>query len=144
MASVSTYLNFPSNTEEAFNFYKAIFGTEFEGDISRMDAFGQQPGQPEMSEADKKLIMHIALPITAGHIIHGTDASESMGFSLKYGNNMYISVDPETREECERLFKALSDGGEVSQELADMPWGDYFGSFKDKYGVQWMFNCTAK
>lgn len=144
MASVSTYLNFVRSTEDAFNFYKKVFGTEFVGQIARMGDAPPMPGQPPLPEADKKLIMHIALPILAGHMIMGTDAPESMGFTLAQGNNVYINLEPDTRAETDRLFNALGEGGKVEMPLAEQFWGDYFGSLKDKFGTQWMFNCRSK
>ena len=144
MAKVSTYLNFPRNTEEAFNFYKSVFGGEFAGGIHRFSEIPRQEGQPPMAEADKNLVMHVVLPILGGHMLMGTDAPESLGFSVKHGNNIYINLEPDTRKETERLFKALSEGGKIEMALQEMFWGDYFGSCKDKYGVQWMFNCTSK
>jgi PhnB protein len=144
MAQVSTYLNFPRQTEEAFTFYQSVFGGEFEGGIHRMGEVPAQAGQPPMAEADKELVMHVALPILGGHQLMGTDAPESMGFTVKTGNNIYINLEPDTRTETERLFAALSAGGKVEMALTDMFWGDYFGSCRDKYGVQWMFNCTEK
>jgi PhnB protein len=144
MASVSTYLNFARNTEEAFNFYKSVFGTEFEGEITRFSSVPPQPGQPPVSEEDKNLVMHIALPTVGGHKLHGTDAPESMGFTVTPGNNMYIMLEPDTKEEADRLFKALSEGGEVEMEMAEQFWGDYFGSCKDKYKTCWMINVLGK
>ncbi len=144
MARVSTYLNFDRTTEEAFNFYKSVFGTEFEGEINRLGGVPPQEGQPPVAEADKNLIMHIQLPILGGHMLMGTDASESMGFTLKRGNNMYIMLELDTRRETDKLFKALSEGGKVEMPLAEMFWGDYYGSCTDKFGTQWMFNCTSK
>ena len=144
MARVSTYLNFPRSTEEAFNFYKSVFGGEFVGGINRMGEVPPQEGQPSMAEEDKNLVMHVALPILGGHMLMGTDAPESMGFKVNFGNNIYINLEPDTKEETDRLFKALATGGKVGMELQDMFWGDYFGSLTDKYGVQWMFNCAKK
>ena len=144
MASVGTYLNFPRNTEEAFNFYKSVFGGDFVGGISRFRDIPPSENTPPLPEEDKDLVMHIALPILNGHVLMGTDAPESMGFKVNFGNNVYISLHPDTREETRRLFKALSKGGQVEMELQDMFWGDYFGSCSDKYGVQWMFNCSEK
>lgn len=144
MASVSTYLNFGRSTEEAFNFYKKVFGTEFVGQIARFGDMPPGPGRPPLPEADRKLIMHISLPILGGHVIMGTDAPESMGLKLSQGNNVYINLEPDTRAETDRLFKALSDGGKVEMPLAEQFWGDYFGSLKDKFGTQWMFNCRSK
>lgn len=143
MASVSTYLNFNGTTEEAFNFYKSVFGTEFVG-ISRMGDVPPQEGQPEMSDADKQLIMNVSLPILGGHMLMGTDAVESMGFTVNQGNNVYITLGPDSREEADRLFAALSDGGKVEMPMQDMFWGDYYGSLVDKYGVQWMINYSTQ
>jgi len=143
MSRVSTYLNFSRNTEEAFNFYKSVFGGEFTGNgISRFGDIPPSDEMPAMPEEDKNLVMHVELPILGGHSIMGTDAPESMGFMLKPGNNVYINLEPDTREETKKLFDALSAGGLVEQELQDMFWGAYYGACKDKFGVQWMFNCS--
>ena len=144
MARVSTYLNFPNNTEEAFNFYKEVFKGEFEGGISRFRDVPPQEGAPALSEEDKNLVMHVALPILGGHMLMGTDAPESMGFKVIPGNNVYINLEPDSRGETERLFTALAESGAVEMELQEMFWGDYFGSCTDKYGIRWMFNCTSK
>ncbi len=145
MASVSTYLNFPGNTEEAFNFYKTVFQSEFAGEIMRFRSVPPTPDQPPMAEADKDLVMHIMLPILGGaHFLMGTDAVESMGFKVVFGNNNYICLSPDTKLETKRLFDELSAGGKVEMELQDMFWGAYYGSCTDKFGVQWMFNCDEK
>ena len=144
MSRVSTYLNFPRTTEAAFTFYKSVFGTEFQGELIRMGGVPPAEGQPPMAEADKNLVMHVALPILGGHVLMGTDASESMGFALRTGNNVYINLEPETRAETEKLFNALSEGGKVETALQEMFWGAYYGSCIDKFGVQWMFNCSNK
>ncbi len=144
MARVSTYLNFGRNTEEAFNFYKKVFGGEFSGGINRFRDIPPQEGMPPLSESDKNLIMHIELPITGGHALMGTDAPESFGFHVNFGNNVHINLEPDTREETKRLFDALSAEGKVTMELQDMFWGAYYGSCTDKYGVQWMVNCNTK
>lgn len=144
MASVSTYLNFPRNTEEAFNFYKSVFGGEFFGEIMRMGDVPPSEDMPPLAEEDKNLVMHVELRILGVHSLMGTDAPESMGFQMNFGNNVYINLQPDTREETKKLFDALSEGGTVTMELSDMFWGDYFGSCTDKFGVQWMFNCDEK
>lgn len=145
MASVSTYLNFSRNTEEAFNFYKSVFGGEFFGNgIMRFADVPPVEGQPPLAEEDKNLVMHVELRILNSHSLMGTDAPESMGFKLTFGNNSYINLQPDTRAETKQLFDKLAEGGKVDMELADMFWGDYFGSCVDKYGVQWMFNCGEK
>ncbi len=145
MATVSTYLNFERNTEEAFNFYKSVFGGEFFGEgFMRMGDVPPQEGMPPLADEDKNLVMHVELKILGGHALMGTDAPESMGFKLNKGNNVYINLQTDTRQETKRLFDALSEGGQVTMELQDMFWGDYFGSCTDKFGVQWMFNCSEK
>lgn len=144
MARVSTYLNFPNNTEEAFNFYRSVFGGEFMGGIYRFSEVPPAEGQPPMNESDKNLVMHVALEILGGHVLMGTDAPESMGFTVNFGNNVYINLEPDTREHTQELFNKLSDGGKIEMELQDMFWGAYYGSCKDKYGVQWMFNCNEQ
>lgn len=145
MASVSTYLNFPRNTEGAFNYYKSVFGGEFAGPgIMRFGDIPPSPDMPPCAEGDKNLVMHVELPIVGGHLLMGTDAPESMGFKLNMGNNISINLQPDTRKETDQLFSKLSAGGTVTMELQDMFWGDYFGSCIDKFGVQWMFNCSEK
>lgn len=144
MAKTSTYLNFPRSTEEAFNFYKSVFGGEFVGEIHRMGEVPAEADKPPLPDEDRDLVMHVALPILGGHMLMGTDAPESMGFHVVTGNNIFINLEPDTRGETIRLFEGLSAGGKVGMSLQEMFWGDYFGSCTDKYGVQWMFNCTSK
>ncbi len=145
MARVSTYLNFPGNTEEAFLFYRSVFGGEFGGKgIIRMGDFPPSDNVPEISKQDRNLVMHVELKILADHVIMGTDATESMGFHTLSGNQMYINLEPDTRQETDILFRKLSQGGVVSQELQEEFWGGYFGSCTDRFGVQWMFNCESE
>lgn len=144
MAKVTTYLNFPRNTEEAFTFYKSVFGGEFTGGITRFSSIPPSDKMPPLAEADMNLVMHVTLPILGGHQLMGTDAPESLGFKVNMGNNVYINLEPDTRAETMRLFKALSEGGTVGIDLQDMFWGGYYGSCQDKFGVQWMFNCSEK
>ncbi len=144
MARVSTYLNFPRTTEAAFLFYQSVFATEFSGPIVRFNDIPPQPDQPPLAEADRNLVMHVELPILAGHVLMGTDAPESMGFVVTPGNNLYINLEPDTRPETDRLFAALADGGNVEMPLQEMFWGGYFGSLVDRFGVRWMLNCTSK
>jgi PhnB protein len=138
MGTVNPYLNFNGNTEEAFNFYKSVFGGEFLAVMRFKD--NAECGQ--VSEADKERIMHIALPIGNGNVLMATDALESMGQKLTFGNNFYIALAPESKEEAERLFNGLSAGGKIEMPLQDMFWGAYYGSFADKFGVQWMVNYS--
>ncbi|MVT09556.1 VOC family protein [Chitinophaga tropicalis] len=145
MASVSTYLNFQEKTEEAFNFYKSIFGGEFQGaGIMRMGDAPPQEGMPPLSEKDKNLVMHVELRILGVHTLMGTDSIGSCGMQTTSGNNMHVNLDPGTRAETKRIFDRLKEGGNVTMELQDMFWGDYFGSLTDKYGINWMFNCPEK
>ncbi len=144
MANVCVYLNFPDNTEEAFLFYKEVFKTEFIGPISRFGDMPPQEGMPELTDEQKRAVLHVELPITGGFKLRGTDAPEYMGFSVTKGNNIHINLLPDTRKETRKLFQALSEEGTVTTNLQDMFWGDYYGSCTDKFGVQWMFNCSEK
>jgi PhnB protein len=144
MARTSTYLNFMGNTEEAFNYYRSVFHTEFLSPIHRLGSAPVGPGTPQLTEAEKNLVMHVELPIVGGHVLMGTDALESMGHSLVFGTNYSINLEPDTRAEAERLFRELAEGGRVTMPLQDMFWGAYFGSLTDRFGVQWMVNCAAK
>ena len=143
MARVSTYLNFPGTTEEAFTFYKSVFGTEFEGEMARMKDVPPQEGVPPLTEEEGSLVMHVALPILGGHMLMGTDSLESMGQKVVVGNNVHINLEPDTREELDRLFAALSEAGTVEMEPQIMFWGDYFAACTDRFGISWMFNCAA-
>jgi PhnB protein len=119
-----------------------VFKTELVGPMQRMSDMPSAPGMPVLSDKDKQAIIHVELPIVGGHSLMGTDALEAMGHTLTFGNNVSINLEPDTREETTRLFKALSAGGKVTMDLQDMFWGAYFGTAIDKFGVQWMFNCT--
>jgi len=144
MARVSTYLNFRRETEEAFNFYKSVFGGEFTEGITRFSDIPASESIVPILDSDRNLVMHVALPILGGHVLMGTDAPESMGFWITTGSNVYINLQPDTRTETNRLFSALSDGGKIDMELQDMFWGDYYGTCTDKYGIRWMFTCSEK
>jgi len=144
MARVSTYINCKRSTEEAFKFYKSVFGGDFTGGIHRFGDIPPSDTMPPLSEEDKKLVMHVELKILGGHILMGTDAPESMGVRCIPGNNVYINLEPDTKAEADRLFNALSAGGEVEMPMADMFWGAYYGSFTDKYNIRWMINCANK
>lgn len=135
---INPYLNFPGTTEEAFNFYKSVFGGEF----SAINRFRETPEAEKLSESDKDKLMHIALPIGKDITLMATDALESMGHSLTVGNNVYLSIETDTREEADNLFGKLSDGGTVEVPMDDMFWGSYFGSVKDKFGIGWMIDYT--
>ncbi|MDD3788345.1 MAG: VOC family protein [Petrimonas sp.] len=133
MAKLNPYLNFDGKTEEAFNFYKSVFGGEFMGEVSRLK---DVPGM-QIPEEAKERVIHVALPI-GNDVLMGSDIMPGQPFTV--GNNNYISVFPDSREEADRLFAALSEGGEVEMPMEDQFWGDYYGSLKDKYGVCWMIN----
>lgn len=134
MTKLNPYLNFDGTCEEAFNFYKTVFGGEF----TYFSKMGEIEGM-EASEDDKNLIMHVSLPI-GKDVLMGSDAPTNMKFQFKSGNNNYICISPDSKEEADRLFKELSVDGEIEMPMEEMFWGDYFGSFKDKYGVCWMIN----
>jgi PhnB protein len=144
MARISTYLNFPGSTEQAFMFYRSVFGGEFNGPIHRFGEVPAAPDQPPLSEADSNLVMHVELPILGGHMLMGTDAPESMGFTVTHGNSVHINLEPDTRAETDILFNALSVDATIDMPLQEMFWGGYFGSLTDKFGIRWMFNCCSK
>jgi PhnB protein len=144
MASVSTYLIFHRSTEEAFRFYRTVFSSEFSRPIARFRDVPPQPDQPPMAPGDLDLVMHVSLPILGGHVLMGSDAPESCGFTVSAGNNWNINLEPDTRPETDRLFAALAQGGKIEMPLQEMFWGDYFGSLQDRFGTRWMFNCASK
>ncbi len=139
MAKLNPYLNFPGNTEEAFDFYKSVFGGDFAGGIFR---FTGTPGADKMSKTDAEKIMHVALPVGEGNMLMATDALESQGFKVVFGNNVHLSLEAESKAEADKLFKGLSKGGKVVMPLADAFWGAYFGALTDKFGVHWMVNYS--
>ena len=138
---VNPYLNFGGNAEEAFNFYKTVFGGEFSSAVR----FGDMPMEGvSISEADQGKMMHIALPIADDILLMASDALESLGQVVSPGNNVYISVHPDSRADADRLFEALSQGADIEMPIADQMWGDYFGSLVDKFGVRWMVNHSPQ
>ena len=143
MSRVSTWFHFAGNAEEAFNFYKSVFGTEFIGPIKRFGDLPTAPGQPPWSAEQAKMVMRIALPTLGGHVIIGNDAPAHLGQRIQ-GNNVTMNLETDSRAEAERLFAALKVGGTVEYELAEMPWGDCWGSLIDRFGNEWMFSSSAK
>ena len=143
MARVSTWFHFTGNAEEAFNFYKSVFKTEFVGPIKRWGDLPPQPDQPALSAEDARKIMKIALPILGGHVIIGNDAPAFLGQRIQ-GNNVTMNLETDSRAETDRLFAALKEGGTVEYAPTEMPWGGYWASLIDRYGNEWMFSCEAK
>jgi PhnB protein len=139
MTKVNVYLNFPGNAEEVFKFYKSIFGGEFTSVVRFKDMPMEGVTIPKN---DENKIMHIALPISKEDVLMASDTLESLGQKLIVGNNVYISFHPDSKEEADRIFKALSAGGAVEMPIANQPWGDYYGALKDKYGILWMVNYS--
>ncbi len=133
------YLNFPGNTEEAFRFYQSIFA----GELSEVSRFRDTPDGDKLSPEDQEKVMHVSLTLPGGTALMGTDALESMGQKLVMGNNMSITITPDSREHADELFAKLSDGGTVTMPLQDMFWGDYFGACEDRYGVPWMVDIAS-
>jgi PhnB protein len=144
MARVTTYLNFKGTTEAAMTFYKGVFGTDFVSPLQRFGDMPAQPGQPALPPDIAKQVLHVALPILAGHVLMASDAPDGMAPPITWGNNVYINLEPDTRADADRLFKGLSEGGKVETPLQEMFWGAYYGVFVDKFGVQWSINCMAK
>ena len=136
MTRLYPYLNFPGCAEEAFNFYRSVFGGEFMSVFRFKDL--PMPGLVLPREAEDKL-MHIALPV-GGEILMASDGLESMGQKVVSGNSVALSVHPDTKAEADRLFAALAAGGTVEMPIADQVWGDYYGSLVDRYGIRWMVN----
>ena len=139
MASVSTYINTLGRTEEAFAFYRSVFGGEFT-DLVRFRDMDMGPAGENLSADELNCILHIALPILGGHVLEGTDAMASFGHSISVGNNFSINLHPDSRTEADRLYKELSVGSTYAPGMADMPWGAYWGSFEDRFGIRWMIN----
>ena len=137
--TTNTYLNFNGNTEEAFNFYRSVFGGEF----ATIMRFKDVPPGAGMPPEEQNMVMHVALPIGSSMLM-GTDAVKSMGQSVAAGTNSSIIVSTDTRQEADKFFHGISQGGKVTVPLADMFWGDYFGAVTDKFGVQWMISHRAQ
>lgn len=138
MALVATYLNLPGTTEAAFEFYKSVFGTEYAGEgVMRMGNIPADPDAPPMSDEQKQVVMHVSLPILAGHLLMGTDAPDAKFDSVQ------IMLNPDTREQADDPFGKLSAGGTVLEPMTDMFWGDYWGALTDKFGVNWMVDVEG-
>ena len=139
MAQLNPYLNFKGSTEEAFNFYKSVFGGEF----SSLIRFGEHPGCDGMPAEDKNKIMHMSLPI-GRNILMGTDVGDSAPFLLREGNNISLTLSPGSRQEADQLFDSLSEGGDVLVPIADSSWGSYFGMVTDRFGIPWMIDYDLR
>ena len=139
MAKVNPYLYFRGNAEEVFNFYKSIFGGEFATVMRFGDVQGQE-GCENLSDEDKGKIMHIALPLSDGHVLMASDTVDQYGDKYVQGTNISISISADSKEEADKIFNGLSDGGAVTMPLADTFWGAYFGMLKDKYEIEWLVN----
>lgn len=138
MTKLNVYLNFPGTAEEAFGLYRSVFGGEFSSLIRFKDM--PMPGEP-LAKKDENKIMHIALPV-GNDVLMASDAPESIGRPFVQGNNSYISINVDSKNEADRVFKALSAGGKVEMPMADQPWDAYYGSFADKFGIGWMVSYT--
>lgn len=136
MKSINPYLNFNGNTEEAMNFYKSIFG----GELSEIYRYKDTPESEKISPADRERIMHVALPIGKDTMLMATDALESMGQKLIVGNNFYLIIEVDSKEEADSLFGKLSAGGKIEMPMEDTFWKAYFGMIEDKFGIHWMIN----
>jgi len=140
MATVNPYLNFPGTCEEAFNFYKSVFGGEF-GYIGR---FGEMPPQEgyTVPESDKNKIMHVSLPLANGSMLMGSDSGGEWLPSFNAGNNISLSINASSKEEADKIFNALAEGGKVTMPLAKTFWSDYFGMCTDKFDIHWMMSYS--
>jgi len=140
MATINPYINFNGNAEEAFTFYKSVFGGEF-AKITRFKDLSSPEFPVAENEADK--IMYIALPI-GKNILIANDVPESMGRVNESENRSKISISAESQEEADRIFNGLSVGGTVEMPMAESPWGSYFAMFRDKYGIEWTVEFDPK
>lgn len=141
MAQINPYIHFNGNAEEAFTFYKSVFGGDFTM-ITRFKDLAISGNRIAEHEANK--IMHIALPIGKHNILMGSDTPESMGKHNEMETRSKIAITAETKEEADRLFNGLSSGGQVEMPISDSPWGSYFGMFRDKYGIEWIIDFSPK
>jgi PhnB protein len=139
MTKINIYLNFKDNTEEAFNFYKSVFGGEF----TALQRFKDTPDASKIAKGDLNKLMHVALPI-GDNVLMGTDVPESMGFKLTQGDNFSISVDADSRKDADKIYSKLSKGGKATLPMQTMFWGSYYGMLKDKFGIQWMVSFMEK
>lgn len=135
MAQINPYIHFNGNAEEAFTFYKSVFGGEFATVVRFKDMAMSDHPIPE-SEAER--IMHIALPIGKSSVLMGSDTPEFMGKHNLRENRSKISISADSKDEADQIFNGLSAGGEVEMPIDNSPWGSYFGMFRDKYGIEWM------
>ena len=141
MAQINPYIHFNGNAEEAFTFYKSVFGGEFRNDKS-FQRYANARAPVSENEANK--IMHIALPIGKSSVLMGSDTPEFMGKHNENENRSKISISAESKEEADKLFNGLSAGGKVEMPIGDSPWGSYFGMFRDKYGIEWMVDFDPR
>jgi PhnB protein len=141
MAHINPHVNFNGNAEEAFTFYKSVFGGEFSKIIRFKDLAGT--GFP-VSEKEENKIMHIALPIGKHSMLMANDVPEAMGRTNENENRSKIVITAESKEEADKLFNGLSAGGEIEGAIGDSPWGSYFGCFRDKYGIEWIVDYTPE
>jgi PhnB protein len=143
MTSVNVYLNFKGNCEEAFNFYRSVFGGEF-AYLGRFKDMPPQEGMPPLTKEKGEQVMHVSLPISKETMIMGSDTGGEWAPSFTQGNNFSISISTDSKENADRLFNGLSAGGKVTMPLANTFWGDYFGMFTDKFGINWMMSFNEK
>ena len=137
MIKPNFYFNFPGTAEEAFRFYQSVLGGEFPV-IMRMKDMPEMPGVEKLREDEQGKIMHMALALPGGAMFMATDALESMGFKFQPGNHIQVSLSASSKEEADRVYNGLSAGGSAVSGMKVEMWGDYFGTFTDKYDVQWM------
>ena len=140
MTTVNTYLTFNGNCEEAFNFYKSVFGGEF----AHISKFKDMPENPEfpVAESDKEKIMHVTFPI-GNTVLMGSDTGGEWAANFKQGNNFSVSINTDNKDEADRIFAKLSEGGKIITPMNKTFWDSYFGMFTDKFGIQWMVSFYA-
>jgi PhnB protein len=141
MPLINPHINFNGNAEEAFTFYKSVFGGEFARVVRMKDLAS---AEFSVTEKDENKILHIALPIGKSNVLMGNDVPEFLGKVNEKENRSKISISAESKEEADQLFNGLSAGGEIEMPISDSPWGSYFGMFRDKYGIEWMVDFDPK
>jgi len=136
MKSINVYLSFDGKAEEAFGFYRSVFG----GEISAINRFKEMPGSEKLTEEDRQKVMHISLPLNESFTLMGSDMIQSLGRKMEVGNHVTLSLSPKTEQDAKRIFERLSRDGEVTMPIQKTFWNALYGMVTDKYGVPWMIN----
>jgi len=140
MKNLNPYLTFNGNCEEAFNFYRSVFG----GDFTYIGRFSEMPSEYKVSDKDKNMVMHVSLPLGEHGILMGSDTSEAFSPPVVEGNNFSISIEADSNDEADKLYSRLAEGGKETMPMDNTFWGSYFGMLMDQFGIQWMVSAAEK